>query len=165
MREALVRLNERLSRGAIGVAIGCLGLMTLIVLWTVFARYVLGAAPSWSEQAALFIMQWFVMAAAAAGVREGFHIRLSLLDGALSPHAQRGLAVFRNVLIGVFGAAMAVYGGQLAAATWPHAIPSLGIPRGASYLPIVGAGLLIVLFAAERALAARRADGEAASWS
>ena len=42
------------------------------------------------------------------------------------------------------------YGSELVALGWPARMPSLGIPDGVKYLPLVGGGVLIVLFALER---------------
>ena len=49
------------------VRFGALGLvvMTAIVGWQVFGRFVLDSSPSWTEQAALVLMIWYVMFAAA----------------------------------------------------------------------------------------------------
>ena len=54
-------------------------LMTIIITVQVFGRYVLNASPVWAEQAALLILIWCVFMAAAAGMREGFHIRISVM--------------------------------------------------------------------------------------
>ena len=64
------------------VRFGALGLvvMTAIVGWQVFGRFVLDSSPSWTEQASLVLMIWYVMFAAAAGVYEGFHIRIALIE-------------------------------------------------------------------------------------
>ena len=51
-------------------------MITLIILYQVFMRYVLSASPAWSEQLALYVLVWTVLVAAAAGVREQFHIRI-----------------------------------------------------------------------------------------
>ena len=71
-----------LSRWLIGF--GSIGLlaMTAIIGWQVFGRFVLNSSPSWTEQASLIMMIWYVMFAAAAGVYEGFHIRIALLEDA-----------------------------------------------------------------------------------
>jgi TRAP-type C4-dicarboxylate transport system permease small subunit len=45
---------------------------------------------------------------------------------------------------------MIVYGAQLVALQWAARLPALGIPEGIRYLPLVGGGLLIALFALER---------------
>ncbi len=146
-------LSRFLSRMALYVsAMGLIG-MTLIIGWQVFARYVLNAAPSWTEQAALLLMLWFILFAAAAGVREGFHIRLSLLQDTLSARPAKALKLACHLVVLLFGVFMAWGGSELVAATWHHRIPTLNLPRGFAYLPIVGSGGLIVLFAFEQMLA------------
>lgn len=143
----------RLASRALLVA-GGIGLiaMTLIVGWQVFARYVLNASPSWSEQASLVLMIWYVSFAAAAGVKEGFHIRIGALPNALPPAAAKWLDVFAQAVVALVGLAMAVWGGELIERTWEHVIPTLGIPRGFAYLPLPLSGALIVLFALENIL-------------
>lgn len=143
------RLSRRVSMAALHASAAGLVGMTAIIGWQVFARYVLGSAPAWTEQAALFLMLWFILFAAAAGVREGFHIRLSLLQDSVPPTAARRLALASHLAVLLFGLFLAKGGAELAAATWAHDAPALGIPRGAFYLPLAGAGLLIALFAAE----------------
>lgn len=144
-----LRLASRalLVAGAIGLAA-----MTLIIGWQVFARYVLNASPSWSEQASLVLMIWFVSFAAAAGVKEGFHIRIGALATALPPAAAKWLNVFAQTVVALVGLAMAIWGGELILRTWEHVIPTLGIPRGFAYLPLPISGVLIVLFALENIL-------------
>lgn len=124
--------------------------MTLIIILQVFGRYVLNASPVWAEQAALLILIWCVFIAAAAGVREGFHIRISVLVDRL-PNRLRGLIDrVSNLVVALFGVAMIVFGVELASATWHHVIPTLGIPRGFAYIPIALSGLLVTLFSIER---------------
>lgn len=129
--------------------------MTIIIGWQVIGRYALSNAPAWAEQAALFLMLWFILFAAAAGVREGFHIRLSLLQDSLSEGRRKILAVLCHAIVGTFGVAMAYGGGQLIAETWQHTIPTLSLPRGLGYVPLAVAGLLIAFFALEHILAER----------
>ena len=133
---------------------GALGLiaMTAIIGWQVFARYVLNASPSWSEQASLVLMIWYVSFAAAAGVKEGFHIRVGALVNLLPETQARWLNVFAQAVVTAVGIAMAVWGGELIVRTWEHVIPTLGIPRGFAYLPLPVSGALIALFALENIL-------------
>jgi TRAP-type C4-dicarboxylate transport system permease small subunit len=42
------------------------------------------------------------------------------------------------------------YGGQLVALTWSSVLPSLGISGAFDYFPVVGGGVLVVLFSLER---------------
>ena len=127
-------------------------LMTVIVGWQVFGRYVLNSTPSWSEQAALTLMIWYVALAAAAGVRQGFHIRIVALEEAVSPGVRRWMQVVSNTIVGLCGVAMLMWGGELVLRTWSHVVPSLGIPRGLTYLGLPISGALMALFAFEQVL-------------
>lgn len=124
-------------------------LMTAVIGWQVFARYVLNDSTAWAESAAQLLMIWFVMFAAAAGVREGFHIRIGVVANALPGKWKTAVDFAAHAVVGLFGASMAVWGTDLTLATWEHVIPALGLPRGVAYLPIPLAGLLIFGFSIE----------------
>jgi len=80
------------------VRLGSVGLvlMAIIVGWQVFGRFVLQSSPSWTEQASLVLMIWYVMFVTAAGVYEEFHIRITLLEERLG---DRAVAVRRMVAL------------------------------------------------------------------
>lgn len=127
-------------------------LMTVIIGWQVFGRYVLQASPNWSEQAAVTLMIWYISFAAAAGVREGFHIRIQAIESIVSEKVMFGLNQFSNIAVGIIGVCMAVYGVKLCAATWGNDIPSLGFSRGMALMALPIAGVLIAIFSIERVL-------------
>ncbi|MEO1245215.1 MAG: TRAP transporter small permease [Pseudomonadota bacterium] len=147
---------QTITRRAAGllVAVGAVGLvlMTAIIGWQVFGRYVLRASPDWSEQASLTLMIWYVSFAAAAGVREGFHIRIVALTNALPARGRLALRYLSELVVLSVGVAMLIWSSQLVVGTWSHTIPTLGLPRGAAYLGLPIAGALIALFSAERIL-------------
>ncbi len=128
-------------------------LMTAIIGWQVFARYALEASPTWAEQASLVLMIWYISLAAAAGVRERFHIRITAVEDAVTPAARARMEVISNLVVLTLGLTMAACGAELTIATWGHNIPTLSLPRGVAYVPISLAGLLIALFALEHILA------------
>ncbi len=138
-----------ITLGAIGLV-----LMTAIIGWQVFSRYVLHASPAWTEQGALCLMIWYISFATAAGVREGFHIRITILQTLCSPRVRRFIEHFCDVIVGLCGAAMCVWGAQLVHGTWAFIEPAIGIPRGMVYLGLPISGALIVIFSLER-IAAR----------
>lgn len=143
-----------------------LGLLAItgIILWQVFARYVLNASPSWSEQLALYILVWTVLTAAAAGVREGFHIRITAFQDALGK-TQRKIAVLSaHFITGAIGVYLVVYGITLVSTLWPYAIPTLGLPRGSAFLPIPIAGALVTFFSIEHVIALTRNEKVAPQW-
>jgi len=146
------RASRAASSALIGVAAAGLIAMTVVVGWQVLGRYVLGSSPSWTEQAAQVLMIWFAFLAAAAGVREGFHIRIVAVEEMASPLVRRWIRRSASLIVAGCGLAMLVLGGELVMRTWSHTIPSLGMPRGLAYLGLPIAGGLIILFEIERVL-------------
>lgn len=133
------------------VRLGAVGLvaMAAIIGWQVFGRFVLDSSPSWTEQASLVLMIWYVMFAAAAGVREGFHIRIALLEERLG---ERGRTLRRLIagIVALMGLVFVIYGAQLCWGVRGNVIPSLGISRAIAYIPLPVSGLLMTIFAIER---------------
>ncbi|MDJ0921861.1 MAG: TRAP transporter small permease [Henriciella sp.] len=154
MLDLIARISAALSKAALWFAGLGLVIMTLIIGWQVFGRYVLNASPAWSEQAALVLMIYYVLFAAAAGVREGFHIRLSMVADRIEGWPGQAMRIAAHGVVCLFGIAMAFWGAELVARTWAHDIPTLGLPRGFAYLPLPISGGLIAFFAAEHMLAA-----------
>ena len=153
MPEMLGALSRALSRAFLWFAGFGLVVMTGIIGWQVFARYVLQSSPAWAEQASLVLMLWYIGLAAAAGVREGFHIRMTAVEDAVPAGARHVMRLAAHAIVGALGVAMAVWGGELVMRTWSHAIPTLPLPRGVAYLPLPLSGALILLFAVEHILA------------
>ena len=126
--------------------------MTAVIGWQVFARYVLNASPAWTESTALLLMLYYVLIAAAVGVREGFHLGVRVLLDNLADTSRMVLMRLIDVLVGTFGLLMAINGVRLATFTIDHVIPTLGVSRSIAYWPFVICGVLIVVFSAERLL-------------
>lgn len=150
-------MAARISRWLI--AFGTIGLlaMTVIVGWQVFGRFVLNSSPSWTEQASLILMIWYVMFASAAGVYEGFHIRIALLEEKLGERA-RPLTRFVALIVALIGLALLVYGTQLCWIVRGNTVPSLGLSRAVAYTPLPISGLLMTLFAIPQILTGRHRD-------
>lgn len=146
-----------LSRAALILSGAGLVTMTATVAWLVFGRYVLNNSPVWSEPLSLLLMSWFIFLGAAVGVREGTHLGFEVLRAVAPRPVAAAMAAISDLVILLFGGAMAWFGLTLAIGTWSAPMPSLGLPQGAGYVPIVAGGVLFVLFAAERLV--RRAAG------
>jgi TRAP-type C4-dicarboxylate transport system permease small subunit len=150
----LAVVTHSLTRAALNVSAAGLVLMTLIIGWQVFARYVLNASPAWSETAALLLMLYYFMLAAAVGVCEGFHLGLKILLDSVSPGTRRYLDILNNALVVLFGLIMLISSIRLAEFTAAHTIPTLNISRAVAYWPFAAAGLFMAIFALERLLLA-----------
>lgn len=75
-----------------------------LIFLQVVMRYVFSQVPSWSEEVALLAFSWATMGGLALGVREGFHVRLTLLTDQLPPRAAAGWEVVVNLLTALLGA-------------------------------------------------------------
>jgi len=139
-----------LSRLSLWVAGAGMILMTAMVAWQVFARYVLNASPTWTEPASVMVMSWFIFLGAAVGVRENFHMGFDVLVHFLPPSVEPWMRGISDAAVLVFGVGMVVYGMQLTIQTWTATIPVLHLPGGFTYMPIVAGGALMALFALER---------------
>ena len=57
----------------------CLVIITLIIPWGVFTRYVLNSASSWPEPMAVLLMIWFSFLSAVVCYRENLHIGVGIM--------------------------------------------------------------------------------------
>ena len=154
MKAIFAQLTQQLARIAIVISTAGLVLMTFIIGWQVFARYVLNASAAWSESAALLLMLYYIMLAAAVAVYENFHLGLKVVLDAVPTHIRTRLEVINNSLVIIFGIAMLVNGSRLALFTVEHIMPALNISRSFAYWPFAAAGLFISIFALERLILA-----------
>lgn len=144
------RVLSGLARLALWVSGAGLTLMTIIIFWQVFSRYVLNRSPSWTESFSVLLMGWFIFLGAAVGVRERTHLGFDVLLYVLPGSAKAVLRSISDLVVLAFGAGMIVYGVQLARLTWNTVMPSLTLPGGVSFLPVILGGALVCLFSLER---------------
>ena len=141
---------DRISTIALYVAGVGMVIMTVIIGWQVFARYVLNDTPSWSEPLSLHLMLWFILFGAAVGVRESVHLGLDIVRYLMPESIQKLMDLTSLGFIVLFGFAMTWYSIMLAVGTWSAPIPVLGWPGGVDFFPMIAGGVLISLFSIER---------------
>ena len=154
-----------LSKLSLILAVVGLIAVVLCVQWQVFGRYVLNDTPTWAEALALLLVLFVTAFGLAVGVRDAGHIGLESLVVLLPEKWRRRVELMIHALVGTFGALM-VYGGQLwMVAKWGEKKPMLPVPDGIDYLPIVIAGVLIVLFSIEHVIALLRGEVVEPAWN
>ncbi len=149
---ALSRLSARLTLIVLSLAGFGILLMTALIAWGVFGRFVLNDTPTWVEAGSLLLMAWFIFLGAAVGVRESDHLGFEGLLAFVPRRIEAALVVFIQVLILGFGVAMVFYGLQLVEKGWSDRIPLIGIAKSWDYIPLVIGGALIAFFTVERLL-------------
>lgn len=157
--KAIARALRHVARGALWLAAAGLILMTVFITAQVVARYVFNDSLVWSEPAAVILMGWFIFLGAAVGIREGYHLSFDVMLYFLPEKLKLWLHSVSDLVVLGFGFGMVWYGAQLALSAWDVQLPSLGISGAFDFLPIVGGGVLVVLFTLERL--ARRMAGMA----
>jgi TRAP-type C4-dicarboxylate transport system permease small subunit len=146
----LTRYLSALSTLSLWLAGFGLVVMTVMVAWQVFCRYVLNDSPSWTEPGAVMLMSWFIFLGAAVGVRENYHLGFDVLLYVLPKGGKKWLRMISDIVALAFGIGMVWYGAQLVGLTWNTTLPSLGISGGWDYVPLVAGGALVCLFSLER---------------
>jgi TRAP-type C4-dicarboxylate transport system permease small subunit len=151
MQATYTGLMDGLQRLCMIIAGGCLVVITLIIPWGVFTRYVLGVGSSWPEPMAVLLMIWFSFMAAAICYRERLHIAVSVLPNALTGWRRTLLGWIVEILMAATNLFMLVYGLRLVQVTWHQVIADFPIVSvGVSYLPVPVGGAVILLFVIER---------------
>ena len=151
MAPAIRRLMDALYALCVGVAGTALVLISAVIPWAVYTRYVLNRAASWPEPMAVLLMIVLTFFGAAACYRAGLHMRMSFFVSLLPLRWQRVSALIVEALMAVIALFMINWGAKLVAATWQNAIadfPSLSV--GVTYLPIPLGGAILLLFVIER---------------
>jgi len=149
-RHVVARILTTLCNGALYLAGIGLVVMSCIVLWQVFVRYVLNWTNTWTEITAVMLMSWFIFLGAAVGVRENYHLGFDVLLYALPPGGKKYLRAISDLVVLSFAIGMIWYGWKLISLSWAAVLPALGIPEGLRYVPLAAGGILIALFSVER---------------
>ena len=159
------RFCAGLSKLCLMVAVVLLLAIVVSVQWQVFGRYVLNDTPTWAEAMALLLVLFVTAFGLAVGVRDAGHIGLESMVALLPETWQRRIELLIHALVGLFGALMAYGGWSWALAKWTEKKPMLPVPDGIDYVPLVIAGVLIVLFSIEHILANLQGNEVEPAWN
>ncbi|VTU38737.1 2,3-diketo-L-gulonate TRAP transporter small permease protein YiaM [Variovorax sp. PBS-H4] len=151
MDPLFVRACDRLYLACIWLAGFAIFLMSLIIPWGVFTRYVLGTGSQWPEPVAILFMMVFTFIGAAAAYRAGAHIAVSMITDLLREPLKKALAVLVDLLMIVVCAFVAYYGTRLCMETWHQSISELPwLPVGVTYAALPAGSAVTLVFVIER---------------
>ncbi|GAB4367971.1 MAG: hypothetical protein Kow009_04780 [Spirochaetales bacterium] len=133
--------------------------MTLIILYSVFMRYVLNKAPTWSEELTRYVMVWAALLGMGIAARYNKHIGLSDLVVKLWGRWTNTVHTIGDILSALFWFLVFVTGISMTIMVAPQRSPSMNLPMWIAYLavPVGGAFAVIeLLFVALRRVKARQ---------
>ena len=137
------------------VLVGCIALVLIsaVIPWAVFTRYVLNSAASWPEPTAVLLTIVLTFIGAAAGYRLNLHMSVAYFANKLPPPLKRATEILVQLLMALIALFMVIWGERLVEVTWYNTIaefPFLSV--GITYLPIPIGGACLLLFIIERIL-------------
>ena len=159
------RLCAGLSKLCLMLAVALLLLVVVSVQWQVIGRYVFNDTPTWAEALSMLLVLFVTAFGLAVGVRDAGHIGLESMLALLPEVWQHRVELLIHALVAVFGALMVHGGWRWMSAKWGEKKPMLPVPDGIDYLPLVIAGVLIVLFSIEHIIALLRGTVVEPAWN
>lgn len=126
-------------------------IMSVIISWGVFTRYVLGSGSFWPEPISIFLAIQLTFYGAAACYRADTHISLRMFVSMLPSGLQRWQGWMVDLLMAAICLFMVGYGASLVKTTYFQAYPEFQYIRvGVAYSAIPIAGLITLLFVVEK---------------
>lgn len=127
-----------------------MAVLVIDVVWQVTTRYVLGAASSYTEEIARFLLIWIGLLGSAFAYRKNLHLAFDYFSDKVTGRRKKWLGYFIHILIAIFSFLVLVIGGSyLVILTWELNQVSAALQIKLAYvysvLPLSGA--LIILYA------------------
>lgn len=164
-RGPFTRVCAGLSKAALMLAVAGLIVVVLCVQYQVVGRYIFNDTPTWAEALAMLLILFVTAFGVAVGVRDAGHIGLESLVVLLPAKLRLKLELLIHALVALFGGLMAKSGWLWATMKWNERKPMLNVPEGIDYVPIVIAGVLIVLFSIEHIVALLQGETVEPAWN
>lgn len=144
MRPFLTLVDEHLEQVVI---VALFLLMTFLVGFQVFMRYVLNNSLTWSEELARYCFIWMTYFGVSYAMHRNAHIAVTVIPNMLSPKWQRWLRLF-NYLVFILFCYIVMREGYVLTMkifAFQQRSSSLGILMGWVYLaPVVGFALVVL---------------------
>lgn len=141
------KLSDHANQGVEWCVAGLAAFFTLLLIVSVFSRYVFDVSIVEGVELTRVAFLWAVFLAASAAAKKRAHVRIIVLAKRMPEHIAIALIRIADLCIGGFGVAMVWFGYQMSERVAPTFLPTLQISQAWLYgaLPVCGA--LIILHA------------------
>lgn len=125
--------------------------LVLALFYQVFGRYVIGRAPSWTEEVARMLVAWMAMLGTGACLRDGGHVAVGVLVNSVTPRVRLVLLAIRDIAVMATAGVMGWAGVRFAMLNADQDSAALEIPMSIPYSAMaVGAVLVALLLSLAR---------------
>ena len=150
MSLAFRKAMDLLYRLCVIIAGVAMVLISAVIPWAVFTRYVLNSASSWPEPAAVLLTIVLTFFGAAACYRLRLHMNVNLVVNTLPARYRRITDLVVELFMATIALFMLVWGERLVEVTWHNTIADFPfLSTGVTYLPIPIGGAILFLFIVE----------------
>lgn len=147
MSNKILKLLNSLERIITAVTAIIMIVLSILITYQVFGRYVLRNSPFWIEEISVVTMMWIGLLGGAGAVWTDTHMSLELVVSRLPERIRVWQKALVDIIIGLFAWFIMNQGMVLVQKTMSGTMPTLSIPLGYTYLILPIAGGLTVLFA------------------
>ena len=107
-----------------GAVFSCLALVLIsaIIPWAVYTRYILNSAASWPEPLAVLLTIAVTFIGAANCYRQRIHMNMTVGTNLLPPHARVVAAFISELLMAAVALFMVIWGMKLVMTTWGNSV-------------------------------------------
>src|SRR5476651_2465031 len=123
MASSYRRAMDYLYLACVIVGIAALVLISAVIPWAVFTRYILNSAASWPEPTAVLLTILLTFIGAAAGYRFHVHMNVSFFVDKLPERPRALVDTFVQLLMAVIALFMTIWGARMVGVTWYNTIP------------------------------------------
>lgn len=143
--QAIVRIIDQINK-VIMLLIGLFAiLMSIVIIFQVFSRYVLDYSLTWSEELARYLMVWSIFLGAALALRKKSLIAVEVISENLPYQVRRVLKIVVYVICLFFFILLLLKGIEMVGMVKMQRSPALQVPMSIPYAGIpIGATALIL---------------------
>ncbi|MFJ7969749.1 TRAP transporter small permease [Psychrobacillus sp. NPDC096389] len=140
-----LRFIDRLNKVMGYILTLLLAIMTAIIFWQVFSRFVVGSSLSWSEELSRFLMIFMILIGSSIALRNNELIAIEILLEKVENLSKKIVVITIHVISLVFFVILIKYGYSMAQSFTNQMAPGLGISMKYIYLALPLGGVLLLL--------------------
>ena len=137
------KILDKCIAGILGVLVG---IISLVVLWQVFTRFILRNPSAWSEEISRYLLIWISFIGGALGLSNGTHMGLVLVtDRIKNPVLKTIVHILAYIVCGAVGFVFVKYGYIYAESGMTRTMMCCNMPMGYVYMIVPVCGVIIII--------------------